>query len=303
MKEKVELDILELDLPKEADSSPDGATSLTENGEPDATKQSRLKKTLPVFLFLVLCMAGVLCWIYFGGDWAGEDGKKNFTEVAPGERFVSLEHFAVNIKDGQGNYRVLLCDVTVELNGSGAAVQDKTLELRKIVYRSIRNRGLEVIQKTPKISSRLVKEMENELNGILGEGVVKQIYFTKYTLLERNGYMDMKYLESLIIFIVLLIPLNYSYALTPEQIVRLKEAGVEDKTIQLMIQQEREVQAREREEVVDLPGTREIKDGTGSSAVIYSTGKSRGDEAGDSEKEKAEKAWKMLQHMVIDHRR
>ena len=113
----------------------------------------------------------------------------------------------------------------------------------------------------------------------------------------------MRYLGSLVIFVVIFVSVNYSYALTSEQIIRLKEAGVEDQTIRMMILQERELQARERENPADLLGTRVVKDGDGNSAMIYSTGKSRENDAGGAEQEKVEKAWKMLQNMIIDNRK
>jgi hypothetical protein len=111
----------------------------------------------------------------------------------------------------------------------------------------------------------------------------------------------MRRIAGVVIFVVILISLNYSYALTPEQIIRLKQAGVEDKTIQMMIRQE--MDAKEKENAADLPGVREVKDGEGNSVVVYSTGKPGGGEACDTEREKADKAWKMLQNMIIDNRK
>lgn len=113
----------------------------------------------------------------------------------------------------------------------------------------------------------------------------------------------MKYAAGLVIFVVLLASLNYTYALTPEQILRLKKAGVEDKTIRLMIEQEREARQKERESPADRFGTQDIKTGDGEGVVIYSTGKSGGNEGCDPEREKTEKAWKMLQNMIIDNRK
>ncbi len=89
-----------------------------------------------------------------------------------------------------------------------------------------------------------------------------------------------------------------SYALTPEQVLQLKKAGVEDRTIRMMIQQEREA----AENPADRIGSREIKDREGNSVVIYSTGKTK-EQAGDPEQEKVDQAWRMLQNMIIDPRR
>jgi hypothetical protein len=81
-------------------------------------------------------------------------------------------------------------------------------------------------------------------------------------------------------------------ALTPDQILALRKAGVGDRTIQLMIA---------KQNPYDTMGTKEIGDSYGNRTVIYSTGKS--DLTLDvSEKEKVDKAWQMLQGIIIDGR-
>jgi hypothetical protein len=89
-----------------------------------------------------------------------------------------------------------------------------------------------------------------------------------------------------------------SYALTPEQVLELKKAGVEDRTIRLMIQQEREA----AENPADRIGSGEIRDKDGNSVIMYSTGRTK-QQASDPEQEKADRAWKMLQNMTIEPRR
>lgn len=86
------------------------------------------------------------------------------------------------------------------------------------------------------------------------------------------------------------------YALTPEQIIALKKAGVEDQTIRMMIEQEREAAQRNP---ADQIGRTEIKDKDGNGVIIYSTGKSQ-QQAVDPEQDKVERAWRMLQNMTIE---
>ncbi|PXF55584.1 MAG: hypothetical protein C4B57_02905 [Deltaproteobacteria bacterium] len=84
--------------------------------------------------------------------------------------------------------------------------------------------------------------------------------------------------------------LPYSYAITPEQIIELKKAGVSDKTIQIMLEQEKE-------------GTRVIKDEQGNVYIIYSTRRSMCKTKEDiKEEEKVKRAWKMLENIIIDKR-
>jgi hypothetical protein len=90
------------------------------------------------------------------------------------------------------------------------------------------------------------------------------------------------------------------FALTPEQVIALKKAGVSEETIRLMIQQEEKAQKNPD----DAIGRREIKDGQGNTVIIYSTGSGRASnsEKAEEEKKKAENSWKMLQNMMIDGR-
>ncbi|HPX56002.1 MAG TPA: hypothetical protein PK425_05610 [Syntrophales bacterium] len=89
----------------------------------------------------------------------------------------------------------------------------------------------------------------------------------------------------------------WSYALSPEEVVKLKKAGVEEKTIRMMIAQEMEAANRNP---YDSLGTREIRDRDGNTVVIYSTGRPAGSNLDREEQEKLDRAWEMLQNMVIE---
>jgi flagellar basal body-associated protein FliL len=179
MAEKAELDILEIELPKE--EPPVDTAPVMEETDPGARRKRFLKIAALCFFVLVVCGA-VFTWIYVGGDKAGS-GKKQPGVAAPGGNFMALDHFAVNIRDAQGNYRILACDVALELNRGADAAKDRMLELRKAVYKTVRGNGSQILQKSPKTRKQLLKDIEKEVNGILGEGAVKQAYFTRYTLL------------------------------------------------------------------------------------------------------------------------
>jgi hypothetical protein len=86
-------------------------------------------------------------------------------------------------------------------------------------------------------------------------------------------------------------------ALTPEQVIELKRAGVEDQTIRMMMVQEE--RAKKRPEGM---GVREIKDRDGNAVILYSTGEGNSDAARAEEARKVEKAWEMLRHLRIDSR-
>jgi oligoendopeptidase F len=94
-----------------------------------------------------------------------------------------------------------------------------------------------------------------------------------------------------------------SFALTVDEVIKLKKTGVSDETIQLMIQHE-----MTREKLSDPYkniGVRKVKEPDGSISTIYSTGEIEDEKnyEEESEREKREKAWEMLHNMVIDTRK
>jgi hypothetical protein len=92
---------------------------------------------------------------------------------------------------------------------------------------------------------------------------------------------------------------SYAWALTPEQVISLKNAGVSDQTIQLMIRQEQEAAAGNPE---DSPGRKEITGKDGKAVIIYSTGRRAANNQSKEEKQ-TEKAWEMLNNLIIDTRK
>jgi len=93
-----------------------------------------------------------------------------------------------------------------------------------------------------------------------------------------------------------------SFALTIDEVLHLKQEGVSDETIQLMIQQE-----MQRERLSDPNkniGVHRVVEPDGKSATIYSTGENehRDDYEEETEREKRDKAWEMLHNIVIDSR-
>ena len=109
-----------------------------------------------------------------------------------------------------------------------------------------------------------------------------------------------KYVLLALLFIFMNNFLSLCHALTSDQIIKLKKAGVSDKTIQMMIEQERDAR---QENPSDLIGVREVKDKEGNVVKIYPAGRSTRESAGDAEEAKVEKAWKMSQNMIIDDRK
>ena len=89
-------------------------------------------------------------------------------------------------------------------------------------------------------------------------------------------------------------------ALTAEEILLLKQHGVSESTIQMMLQSEIE---GKRHQLKDNPmGITSIDRPNGRPAIVYSTGSGDRDRRLDEERLKEERAWEILRHIIIDTR-
>ena len=91
-------------------------------------------------------------------------------------------------------------------------------------------------------------------------------------------------------------------ALTVEEILLLKQNGVSEETIQMMLESEMQARSQLDSAAGQNMGIRTITRPGGQSAIVYSTGS--GDSyAGDAEARlKEERAWDMLRHIIVDTR-
>ena len=111
-----------------------------------------------------------------------------------------------------------------------------------------------------------------------------------------------KLVKIAVTMMIIALSVTWAHALTTDEVIKLKKAGVSDETLRTMIEQERAAKERNPSDQI---GVREVKDAEGNTSVIYSTGAPTAPTQGGSEQEKVEKAWKMLknQNMIIDNRR
>jgi hypothetical protein len=95
-------------------------------------------------------------------------------------------------------------------------------------------------------------------------------------------------------------PVVSLYALSVEDIIRLKEAGVDDRTIQMLIQQEKTIEGDSKG-----LGVKEIKRSEGGSDKIYYSiiTPEEEEKSEQEEREKREKSWEMLKNVIIDDRK
>ena len=102
--------------------------------------------------------------------------------TVPVVREAVFADFSIDLKDAQGRYRFLLCDVTIEFQSEVTLTEDRKVEIRKIIYMSAKKKGTELIRVSDS-GERFKKEMRSELRDLLGEGALKDIYITRYVLI------------------------------------------------------------------------------------------------------------------------
>ncbi|MEE4112363.1 MAG: hypothetical protein V2I40_06075 [Desulfobacteraceae bacterium] len=91
-------------------------------------------------------------------------------------------------------------------------------------------------------------------------------------------------------------------ALTVEEILLLKQNGVSEETIQMMLQNEIQTRSRQNRAAGQTMGIQTITRPNGQPAIVFSTG--TGDQAARDAEErlKEERAWEMLRHLIVDTR-
>jgi hypothetical protein len=94
-----------------------------------------------------------------------------------------------------------------------------------------------------------------------------------------------------------------SGALTVEEILLLKQNGVSEETIQMMLQSEIQAHSLQNSAADQTMGIQSITRPDGGSAIVYSTGSGDQGARNAEERLKEEQAWEMLRHIIVDTRR
>ena len=115
-------------------------------------------------------------------EQAAAEQKKRATAAVSTVHEAVFPDFSIDLKDSQGRYRFLQCDVTLEFQSAVELTEDRKVEIRKVIYLSAKKKGPELIR-VPDSGDRFKKEMRDELRDLLGEGTLKDIYTTRYVMI------------------------------------------------------------------------------------------------------------------------
>ncbi len=180
MVRKVELDLLEetdVHIPEVLSDENEPAKKGRLEGF--LTGMSRKKIIGAAILFSVSGILGISLLMFSAGQKSPIDLSSSLIEAKVIRNIENLDSFVIDLSDENGQYRVLVCDIAVEMNVD-KRISDNKVEVRKRMYTALKSKSNYMLKAAN--YNTIKKEMRNELDKILGGGV-KEVYFTKYILL------------------------------------------------------------------------------------------------------------------------
>jgi flagellar basal body-associated protein FliL len=99
--------------------------------------------------------------------------------MQPAPQITLFEGFVIDQKDDKGNIRMVFCDVALEQENTKVAstLNGERLDVRNVIHMTLRR---EVASEGPEGRIRLKAELIKEINTLLGDRVVNNVYFTRY---------------------------------------------------------------------------------------------------------------------------
>ncbi len=144
------------------------------------------KVLVPAGTMLVLVAAGTGTVVHLRSQEqariAAEMKMQASASAVVAAREAVFAEFSIDLKDAEGRYRFLQCDITLEFHAPMELTEDRKVEIRKVIYLSAQKKGRELIHVADS-GDRFKKEMRVELQELLGEETLKDIYITRYLLI------------------------------------------------------------------------------------------------------------------------
>jgi len=98
-------------------------------------------------------------------------------------KIIYLKDFMIDLKDATGNNHVLICDVVFDLGIEQKSDQlEKITVMRNIIYKTAQSRGVVDLLSVEE-RKKLKKECAFEMEKILGEGSVRNVYLMNYFIM------------------------------------------------------------------------------------------------------------------------
>ena len=139
-----------------------------------------------IVTILFVAIAGGSIWLYCvrGKNESVSTQKDARKTVIPsGERVALFAHFVIDVRDKKGDIRIAFCDLAVELEHPRAAgAAGEQVEVRNVIYAVLKRKPI-IDGLSPEGRDLIKIELKNELNRLLGENAVKNIYITRFEVI------------------------------------------------------------------------------------------------------------------------
>jgi flagellar basal body-associated protein FliL len=132
---------------------------------------------------VLLLAVAVPAAFYFKGsrpDTAREKGAE--TPAVALQSVFSFDNFTIDLKDPQGHYRLLICDVVLELNRPDVMTEERKVVIRKTIYETARKKSPDLLNSSQ--AHRVFKrQIGTELSSLMGTESIREVYVTRFVLL------------------------------------------------------------------------------------------------------------------------
>lgn len=206
MVEKAKLDILE-NLPDIEIADAEIQTEMQAEPFPLSGRKWALNKlfllVVPALVAVLVVITGVL-WFYLARTDTAMTRLKSGTPAAMIENKESIKAekiskqtasepvktnkayfagFIIDLKDKTGKSKILMCDVAVNVSEGGNAAELETrTDIRSLIYQAATGKNAGVLRSLEE-RKKLKNELLRELNKMLGDGIIKDVYFTNYVIM------------------------------------------------------------------------------------------------------------------------
>jgi flagellar basal body-associated protein FliL len=181
MVRRVKLDLLEID-PQEittAEITTDHEPQIEGELSASVSRWGRYGRILIIgsglFLIFSVCIT-----IWFQLEKKPETKKALSPVNFVGDGLQHYNNFAVDLKDEHGNYKVLVCDIALETSANAEISRGDVV--RNVIYKTLKAKTIEGLTAAT-AKKVLKKELGAELDKALGGKIIKEVYFTRFTLM------------------------------------------------------------------------------------------------------------------------
>lgn len=202
MAKKAKLDILEITVDKNHEDGLHDDIISEEREDEQSTDQREclavfskvtgwIRKPFFWIILVSVVVLGLIAGIFIRLNKETEEGgadkqKKQIIFEIPvltKETMTIFKGFVIDQKDEKGQIWIVFCDVALELDKSNmvTAVDSDRIDVRNVIYALLKQEAVKD-GFSPEGKHRLKERLRNELNNLLGENLVRNIYFTRYEM-------------------------------------------------------------------------------------------------------------------------